>query len=398
MTYFIGIDWADTKHDVCVLDQASNILAEFIISDDHTGYQRLNRYLQTLQQDVRLLLERPNGLLVDFLIQNQWPVYFIPPNISASRRPRRGKTDRGDAYLLASLLYQNNPDCHLIVRHSPLWQQLRQVVTAHDKLQRELQRIALQLRYQLKQYYPAVLMVFRKPQQPITYAFLETFPDPHRLSQVPLPELCAFFAARRYRYMERVATHWECLRKEKPTIHETHGHQLHTAALVAVLKVIDQQLRSLRRELGRLFTSHPDATWIRSIPGVGELNGARLLSRLGDNRDSFKSANILRATAGTVPITRDSGKRHAVLFRRECSHPLRKVFYDLAMKSKCYSPWAKSYFESQRSRGHAPARANRALANRWVGIVWKLWQTQALYDENIHQANRQKAVSLMLAS
>jgi transposase len=397
MTYFVGIDWADCKHDVCVLDQAGAILAEFIISDDNTGYERLNRYLHTLQ-DVCLLLERPNGLLVDFLLQNHWPTYFIPPNISAAHRPRRGKTDRGDAYLLASLMRQDHPDCRLIIRHSPLWQQLRQVVSGHDKLQRELQRVALQLRYHLKQYYPAVLAVFRKTQQPITYAFLETFPDPHQVTQVTLPELCAFFTARRYRYMERVATHWELLRKERPTLLVTTGHQLHTAALVAVAKVIDQQLRGLRRELGRLFRQHPDATWLRSLPGLGELNAARLLARLGDNRASFKSVDVLRATAGTVPITRSSGKRHAVLFRRECSHPLRKTFYDLAMKSKRYSPWAKSYFESQITRGHARARANRALANRWVGIVWKLWQTRAMYDEAVHQANRQKAMSLLLAS
>lgn len=397
MAYYVGIDWADTKHDVCVLDKQGNILAEFIISDDNTGYSQLHQYLQTLADEAQILLERPDGLLIDYLLQQQWPVYFVPPNISASHRPRRGKTDRGDAYLLASLLRRSDPDCRLIVRNSVLCDQLRQVVIAHDKLQNELKRLALQLRYVLKQYYPAVLEIFRKPQQPLTYAFLETFPDPHQIAHVSLTQLQAFFSQRRYRYPERIATHLDVLQKEPPTLTDTRAFQLHAAAFVAVMKTIDTQIRHLFREMKRLLRQHPDHMWLLSIPGLGELNASRLLVRLGDNRDAFKSLDILRATAGTVPITRSSGKKRSVHFRRECSHPLRKAFYDLAMNSKRYAPWANSYFDAQIARGHSRPRANRALANRWVGIIWKLWHNREIYDEKVHQANRRQAMNLMLA-
>jgi transposase len=150
--------------------------------------------------------------------------------------------------------------------------------------------------------------------------------------------------------------------------------------------------------MNRLFRQHPHYNWIKSLPGVGHLNGARLLARLGDNRNQFDDVDMLRATAGTVPITRSSGKRRSVHFRQACSRPLRKIFYDIAMKSKAKSPWAKEYFQSQRARGHAPARANRALANRWVGIIWKLWETSEMYDESKHQTNRQRTAEMRLAS
>lgn len=333
------------------------------------------------------MLEKPNSLLVDFLLDAEYIVYFVPPNISVRHRPRRSKSDRGDAHLLASLLWRDDPECRQIAVVSSLCHQLRQVVAAHDSLQAQLQRLGGQLRHHLKRYYPAILTIFRKPTQPLTYAFLEDFPDPH--TDFTLLDLKRFFAAQRYRYSERIEGHLQVLLSERPTRQDTGGEQSRTAATVAVLRTLDQQIRALHKQLVRLFRAHPNATWIRSLPGVGELNGARLLARLGDNRSRFEDVAMLRATAGTVPITRSSGKRRSVHFRQDCSRPLRKVCYDLAMKSKAKSPWARGYFEAQRARGHSAIRANRALANRWVGIIWKLWETDVLYDDAKHLTNCQ---------
>jgi transposase len=397
MNFFAGIDWADTKHDICILNLQGQIVTEFIISDDPPGFRQLHTILQTFPQ-VQLLIERPEGRLVNFLLQHRWPVYFIPPNISAAQRPRRSKTDRGDAYLLAMLLKNNHPDCRLIQHSSGLCDELRQVVRTHDRLHRELQRLALQLRYQLKQYYPAILKVFRKPQQPLTYAFLTAFPDPAAFQTLPFGEFQAFFVQQRYRYRERVAHHWEVFRQESALTRPTRGYQLAAAATMTLMTVLDQQLRQLKREMGCLFQQHPDAVWWQSFPGLGVLNAARLLVEVGDNRLAFPDVESLRTRAGTVPITRSSGKRRSVHFRRDCSRPLRKAFTDLAMNSKKKSAWAKSYFDAQIVRGHSRPRANRALANRWAGIVWKLWQTGDKYDEQVHQSNRQKGIVQQLVN
>lgn len=397
MNHFVGIDWADQKHDICVIDDKGQIIREFIIGDHNGGYLNLHVYLQSLTTP-RIILERPTGLLVDYLMDVGYPVYFVPPTISVTHRPRKSKSDRGDAYMLANLLWRNDDECRLVVRSTDLCQQIRQVVVAHDKMQRESQRLGAQLRNHLKNYYPAILKMFSTPNQPLTYAFLEAFPDPHEAAQASLEELQGFFSGQKYRYSQRIESHLETLQRDTPTRLNTHGDQLGTAALVAVLKTTDEQIRILRREMHRLFRQHPNYNWIKSLPGVGDLNGARLLARLGDNRDPFEDVDMLRATAGTVPITRSSGKRRSVHFRQACSRPLRKIFYDLAMKSKAKSAWAKDYFEAQLARGHAPARANRALANRWVGIVWKLWETGEMYNEAKHQANREQADAILRAS
>ena len=103
MVTFIGIDWADTKHDICALSVKGEILKEFIIPDTTSGYEQLHSFLQ-LHAPVQILIEKPNGLIVEFLLQHGYDTQWIPPSISASHRPRRSKSDTGDAFLLANLL------------------------------------------------------------------------------------------------------------------------------------------------------------------------------------------------------------------------------------------------------------------------------------------------------
>jgi transposase len=391
MNTFIGIDWADKKHDVCALSPKGDILAEFIIADTVKGFEQLHTFLKS-QDKVEILIEKPNGLLVEFLLQRGWCVKMITPSVSASRRPRRSKTDTGDAFLLANLLRMNDPDCHLIHQDSALVQELRQVVDAHVNLQREKQRLILQLRYVLKQYYPMIFNIFPKLGTKLTLNFLETYPTPQDAKAASLDEIRHFFKSQVYRYMDRVPHKYQQLQKASVTAQAQTGFAMRVLSLVRVLKVMVQEVKALQKSVIQLFKQHPDYDWWLQFPGLGKLNAARLLSRIGDNRQNFKSADHLRAVAGTVPVTRHSGKRKQVLFRQQCSHSLRKLMFDFAMKSKSQCDWAKGYFESQLDRGHMKSRAYRALANRWAGIIWKLWQTGEVYDEKVHQANRQQAL------
>lgn len=114
------------------------------------------------------------------------------------------------------------------------------------------------------------------------------------------------------------------------------------------------------------------------------------VSYSGDNRQSFPSPDVLQAIAGTAPITRRSGKVMQVEFRRGCSHPLRQAVENFARLSVRQSGWARAYYESQVARGHTKPRAYRALGNRWLGIVWKLRQTNESYKEAKHVANRSR--------
>jgi hypothetical protein len=133
MMHYVGIDWADQKHDVCIVTEDGRILSEFVIGNDWKGFEQLREVLQSLEQ-VEINLERQDGLLVDWLISQDWHVFFTPPTIVARRRPRQSKDDRGDAYLLATLRRINAQDSRPVVVHSEIVDELRQLTRAYDQL------------------------------------------------------------------------------------------------------------------------------------------------------------------------------------------------------------------------------------------------------------------------
>jgi transposase len=387
--HYIGLDWADQKHDVCILAQDGRVLSEFTIPHDWDGFEQLRAILKALDP-LEINLERSDGLLVDWLVGQGWPVYVTPPTVVAKRRPRRSKDDRGDAYLLANLRRSGDRDSRPVIVQSELVEELRQVTQAFDQFQKHQQRMTNQLRQILKYYYPAAVGLFSELHSPLSLAFLEAYPTPEAAQAASRTELQAFLQQQHYRWMQRFEEIYQRLQQPAPPARVCAGYVSHVLALVAMLQTLHEQLRALKRRMKKLFEAHPEASWWRAFPGAGPLTAPRLLARIGDQRDRFPSAEALQALAGTVPVTRRSGKKTVVEFRVACSHPLRAAVMDLARNSTRKSGWARSYFRDQLARGHSTHRAYRALARTWLRIIWKLWQTGELYDEARHVANRSR--------
>jgi transposase len=387
--HYVGIDWADQKHDVCILAEDGRVLSEFVISHNWDGFEQLRAILKALDR-LEINLERSDGLLVDWLIGQGWPVYVTPPAIVAKRRPRRSKDDRGDAYLLASLRRSGDRDSRPVVVQSKLVEELHQVTQAFDQLQKQQHRMTNQLRQILKAYYPAAVGLFSQLHSPLSLAFLAAYPTPEAAQAASADHLQAFFKQQRYRWMQRFEEIYQELQQPAPPARVCAGYVSHVLALVAVLQTLHEQLQALERRMKDLFNAHPEASWWRAFPGAGPLTAPRLLARIGDQRNRFPTAEALQALGGTVPITRRSGKKTVVEFRVACSHPLRNASMDLARNSIRKSGWARSYFRDQLARGHSTHRAYRALARTWLRIIWKLWQTGELYDEARHVANRSR--------
>ena len=187
------------------------------------------------------------------------------------------------------------------------------------------------------------------------------------------------------------------LQKPTPTSRVQEGLVEHLLQLIPLLRNLHHSRAHLEKRIQQVFSAHPEAKWWAQFPGAGPLTAARLLAWVGDNRERYPSAQVLQAIAGTVPVTRRSGKQHHVEFRSACCHALRKALDDLARESVAKSGWAYAYFCEQQALGRKSARAYRALANRWVSIIWKLWKTGGVYDEAVHVANRAHQGQLMLS-
>jgi transposase len=390
--YFIGIDWADERHDICIMSQDGTVTSRFGIQHSHEGFLHLKAVLQALGK-CQLCIERPDGLLVDFLVQQDWEVFLVPPRVTAARRGRKSKNDKRDAQLLANMLRMGDPDCHPLNRSSNLVLKLKRMVRVFDQLQADQKRLNNRLIHLLKLYYPAALQLFRNVYFQITLDFLKTFPNPEAARQAGLEGLNAFFYSRRYNSRPKTPVFHACLQAPSPSASEASGSEYAMQRLVALMDTINTQLSQIEKDIIATFKQHPDAAWWLQFPGIGYLTGARLLASMGDNRQRFPTLNSLQATAGTVPVTVQSGRQSRVSFRTECSKLLRRVVTDWARNSLRYSAWAKAYFNQQVARGHEKQRAYRALANRWLSILWKLWKSGEFYDKAVHEANSEILIS-----
>ena len=392
MTVYLGIDWSETSHALVFLNQKGAVVAQATIDQSPQGFARLDqlrRSLDVAPQACCVGIESSHTLLVDWLWGHGYnQVYVIPPNVTRSRqatyRQSGARTDETDAYLIANLL---RTDRHLLYPWRPdtaLTQQLRAQVGLRRQLVTDRVRMQNQLRDVLLRYYPAVLQAFNLDTD-VGLAFLQSYPTPQAAAELGWQAFQHF--ARQQSYAR---THWAgafaALQAPQPQpLPETVAAYAQRAVVTAHrLAETRQALKEIDQRIGSLYAEHPDASIYDSLPGIGAVLGPALLTKLGDDRQRFPEPSVLQALAGTAPVTEQSGRRRSVRFRRACDKELRAVAQQWAKSSLQKSPWAVAYFTNARRRGHGTNRTYRALANRWLAILWKLWQTHQPYDEDLH--------------
>jgi len=343
--HFLGIDWATEKHDLCLLAHDGRVLSHLEITHDLAGFHRVRDLLHTLP-DVQINIERSDGLLVDWLVQQGYEVYITPPHVLAHRRPTRVKDDKGDAYLLAYLLRMEDRDCRPYSRQSQIVTHLRQLARAYEQALSEQRRLGNQLIYNLRQYYPVALTLFTKVHSLIALEFIEAYPIPQDAEKLTYLDLERFLRAQHYTHInKRLDLIYRRLQVAMPHASVQIGYVEHVRVLIPILRMLHHQKETLIKAMTQVFATHPEADWWLSFPGTkGPLTPARLLAWIGDDRGRFPTAEVLQAVAGTVPVTRRSGKSKVVEFRTACSHPLRSADDDLARQSLRHSGWARAYF------------------------------------------------------
>jgi len=142
--------------------------------------------------------------------------------------------------------------------------------------------------------------------------------------------------------------------------------------------------KEILKQVGDCFEQHPDREIFASLPGTGDFLALALLIKFGDDRQRFPTARSVQALAGTCPVTDSSGKRRVIKFRQACDKQFRHIVQQFARASRQQSVWANAYWLKVRPGCGSDSHANRCLANRWLSIIWKLWQTNQTYAEAYH--------------
>jgi transposase len=398
MQYFVGLDWASREHAVCVVDGRGDVVARFTVEHTAAGMTELAARLVKLAPapELRIAIERPTGLVVDTLVEGKFAVVPIHPNAVKAARPRysaaQGKTDLGDAYLLADLLRTDGHRFRTLTPLSDETKALRGLVRVRDDLVGQRVHAANQLRCLLEQFWPGAVEVFADIDSPIALAFLDRYPTPQSAGGLGEKRMAAFLAKHTYCGRRTAAELVERMRSAPPSVAgelESEAKGDCVRALCAVLRQLVAQLATLTAAVEHAVDAHPDGKIVTPLFRSGRICAAQLLAEIGDDRGRFVSGDHLAAEGGAAPVTRESGKHRAVTFRWACNMHLRNALSTLADTTRHTNPWARSIYQRARDRGHEHPHAIRILARAWCRVIWTCWQQRVAYDPAKHRAARQ---------
>jgi transposase len=396
---FAGFDWASDHHDVVTVDPDGQIVLELTIDDTAEGWATLReKFAKQVGQDlsaVAVAVETCNGPAVERLLAMGCAVYPLNPKVAERYRERKSnagcKDDRLDAFSFADALRTDGQAWRRLKPDDPVTQELR--ILCRDEIQLIGQRTALvnQLRAALREYYPAALEAFEDWTSDGPWAFVQAFPTPQALVAAGKRRWEKFLHANRLYRRETYERRLEIFARADQfcgTPPVTRAKSRLALALAAQLRVLEKQLVEYRQNIETLFSQHPDHDLFGSLPGAGPKIAPRLLGELGNDPTRFDTHESLQCYGGSAPVTRQSGKNRWVSFRRACNTTLRATLHHWADKSRGKCAWAQAYYQHKRDHGQSHAAALRCLANRWVKILWKMWQTHTLYDEALHTRNQ----------
>jgi transposase len=390
-----GVDWAKSEHAVCVIDDNARIVWRSTVKHSAEGLAQLVRDLSKLAPpaEIEIAIERPTGLLVDTLVDAGFVVVPIHPNMLKASRPRysaaQGKTDLGDAFILADLL---RTDRHRLRPLRPLSDEtkaLRALVRTRDDLVAQRVALANQLRALLDSFWPGAAAIFADVDSPIALAFLDAYPTPLAASRLAEKRLAAFLARHSYCGRRPAAELLARLRAAPMGLApdaEAEAKGLAVRALVAVLKPLVEQIALLSASVEHAIEAHADGAIVMSFPRAGRVNAAQILAELGDDRARFVDADHLAAEAGVAPVTHESGKHRHVGFRWACNKRLRRAVTNWADNSRHSSAWAADVYRRALARGCDHPHAVRILARAWLRVLWRCWQDKKPYSSTEHRA------------
>jgi transposase len=394
---FCGIDWAESHHDIALVDHDGQLLAHQRISDDAAGLARLLELLaehgDTPDDPVPVAIETPRGLLVACLRATGRQVYPVNPMSVARYRDRHSvagrKSDKGDSAVLANVLRTDRHAHRPLPADSELAQAIAVLARAQQDAVWDRTTAHNKLRSHLREYFPGFLAAFAAARdgimRPEARVILAAAPDPASAAKLTLARLRALLKkAGRVRGIDAEAQRLrEAFRtgqmRQLPLVEQAMGRQ--TLALLRQLDAACANASDLEQAATESFNQHPDAGIITSFPGLGALTGARVLAEIGDDRSRFNDAKGLKAYAGSAPITRASGKTRSVTHRRVKNNRLATAGYTWAFAALTASPGARAHYDRRRDAGDRHTAAQRNLFNRLLGCLHHCLATGQHYDE-----------------
>lgn len=391
---FIGIDWADNKHDICLqaADAPGPEYAVLTHSPEAIEQWALGLQERFAHRPIAICLELNKGPLVNALCKYDFFVLF-PVNPQSVARYRKAfstsgaKDDPSDAYLQLEILLKHRDRLTPLEPESVTMRTLRQLVTHRRQLVDDKVRLTNRLSSILKNYFPQVLQWFKDKDTIIFCDFVRRWPTLEAAQKARRSTLERFFTTHRVRYNHVIQQRIDAIHSAQALTSDPgvlDPNTLMVTTLIDQLCPLLEAIRTFDQRIAEVARQHADFSFFENLPGAGPVHASRLLAAFGEQRQRYPSATQLQQYAGVAPVTQRSGSKTWIHWRWSCPKFLRQTFVEWAAQSIRQSFWARAYYEQQRTKGKTHQMALRALAFKWIRILHRCWQDGVPYDESTY--------------
>ena len=402
---FIAIDWADQTHvyslkvageskkEIGTLEQKPEVIGPWVA--------KLRERFRG--RPVAVAVEQSRGALIHALLSYDFiTIYPLHPTTVAKFREAfkfsGAKSDPLDT----------NQILEILTKHLELLNPLRPDTEETRLLGRlvEDRRKTVDLRTSqiqaalavLKEYFPqAIELCSSNLSSRLAYDLLKKWPTFEAFQQAKPATIKRFFYGHNIRSPQII---------DKAVEGATHGTALTTDAAIVesssriclmhlqVIQTLNPIIEDYEERIQKVFNGHPDAFLFEKLPGAGQALAPRLLAFFGTDRTRYAAAANVQTFSGIAPVTKSSGKSKVVYFRCACPKFDRQSFHEFARLSIRSSQWARNYYDYYKAKGKKSHAIVRALAFKWIRILFRCWQNRTAYKEDTYMESLKKRGSI----
>jgi len=392
---WIGLDWADKKHSIHLqvrdgkrehrmLEQKPDVIHEWVAE--------LRQRFQG--QRIAIAIEQRKGAVVHALMMYDFIVLY-PINPKALARYREAfrtsgaKDDPSDSELLLDLVSKHADKLRAWVPDTVEARKLQLLCEQRRKIVNHRVALTNRITSLLKQYFPQALDWVGDVASIQACDFLANWPTLSAVQRARKETLRKFYRQHNCRKTSVIDERISKISNAVPLTND--------AAIIEPLSLSVQiyagQLRSLIRavqqfdkQIVETFAQHPDHDVFDSFPGAGQVCAPRLAAAFGTDRSRWQSAVEIQSHSGIAPVTERSGDSKWIHHRLACPKFMKQTFHEFSDQSIRFSKWARAHYDELRSRGKDHHAALRALAYKWIRILFRCWKDRKPYSEEKYLA------------
>lgn len=402
---FVAIDWADEKHsfrlqaagqtkkEAGTLEQKPEVIGPWLAGLRERFGNR----------PIAVALEQSRGPLIHALLNYDFLVlYPIHPTTVAKFREAftfcGAKSDPLDTDQILEILTKHRDRLRPLVPDTQETRLLSRLVedrrNAVDTRTGHIQAALASL----KEYFPqAIDLCSRNLTSRLACDLLMKWPTLEEFQQAKDRTIRNFFYCHNVRSPQTIEQALQIAHKGQPLTKDlaiTESSRRMAQMHLQMIQTLNPLIQEYENRIAKLFDVHPEAPLFTGLPGAADALAPRLLAFFGTDRTRYDAATNIQSFSGIAPVTKSSGKSKVVRFRVACPHFDRQTFHEFARQSISKSQWARNYVNYYLDKGKKYHAIIRALAFKWIRILFRCWHNRTPYDENLYMEALKKRGSI----